>query len=328
MKTAFSSWSREARLLPLFVPLMLAACSGSDSPTGAAGDASATLSVYLTDAPGDVSRVWVDVLGITGKGPGGLKVTLLDEPTGLIELTALEDDVMMLVEALEMAPGPLNQLRFIIGGAVLETEDGKIFVRGGAVHPAGLEATGELECPGCSTSGVKVSLSKDLSIEEGVNGLLLDFDVGQSFGKEAGNSGKWVMRPVLHGAKRNPANVGGEDDTFQIRGTVALADAVVIPACVGARSVDDFVPLATALTLVDEDGAPVVFSGVTKSQGTFKVKVLEADGYAMGFVEEIEFEGAKLVFVATADPPEVTVDEGMPPPEVAYEITLATCVEG
>ena len=328
MKTAFSSWSREARLLPLFALLMLLACSGSDSPTDASEDGPATLSVYLTDAPGDVSRVWVDVLGITGTGPGGLKVTLLDVSTGLIELTALVDDVMTLVEVLEMAPGPLNQLRFIIGDAVLETEDGKIFVSDGAEHPEGLEATGELKCPGCSASGVKVSLSKDLSIEEGVNGLLLDFDVGQSFGKEAGNSGKWVMRPVLHGAKRNPENVGGEDNPFQIRGTVAVADAVVIPACVGERSVADFVPLATALTLVDEDSAPIVLSGITKSNGTFKVNVLEADGYAMGFVEEVEFDGAKLVFVATADPTEVTVDEGMPPPEVAYEITSATCVEG
>ncbi len=121
MKTAFSSWSREARLLPLCVPLMLAACSDGGSPTGDAGSAPTTLAIYLTDAPGDVSRVWVDVLGITGKGPGGLKVTLLDEPTGLIELTALADDVVMtLVEALEMVPGPLNQLRFIIGGAVLD----------------------------------------------------------------------------------------------------------------------------------------------------------------------------------------------------------------
>ncbi len=45
----------------------------------------------------------------------------------------------------------------------------------------------------------------------------------------------------------------------------------------------------------------------------------------MGFVEEIEFEGAKLVFEATADPLEVTVADGMAPPEVAYEITSATC---
>ena len=153
MNTAFSSWSREARLLPSFVLLMLAACSSSDSPTGRSRGASTTLSVYLTDAPGDVSRVWLQISNITAVGSGGL-IDLLAEPTDLIEVTALTGNVVALVQAFDIEPGSVQRFWFLIDGAVLETRDGKVFTRNGALHPEGLESTGELPCPSCSQSGI------------------------------------------------------------------------------------------------------------------------------------------------------------------------------
>ena len=206
MKTALSSWSREARSLPSFVLLMLAACSGSDPPTGKSGGASTTLSVYLTDAPGDVSRVWIEISNITSVGSGGL-IDLLPGPTDLIEVTALTDDVVVLVQAFDIDPGSVQRFWFLIGGAVLETKDGKVFTRNGALHPEGLESTGDLQCPSCSQSGIKVRLSEVLTISEGENGVLLDFDVSRSFGRQAGDSGKWVMSPVVHGASRHPDEI-------------------------------------------------------------------------------------------------------------------------
>ena len=55
--------------------------------------------------------------------------------------------------------------------------------------------------PSLAQSGLKVSFpSANLAITTDQD-LLVDFDVSQSFGHQAGNSGKWVMHPVIKGAQ-------------------------------------------------------------------------------------------------------------------------------
>jgi hypothetical protein len=55
--------------------------------------------------------------------------------------------------------------------------------------------------PSLGQSGLKVSFpSTDLAITTDQD-LLVDFDVSQSFGHVAGNSGNWVMHPVIKGAQ-------------------------------------------------------------------------------------------------------------------------------
>jgi hypothetical protein len=312
--------------------LLVGGVSGCDdgvsSGDGGPGDGVTQLSLYLTDAPGDVEAVWVEILEIYLQGGPGSPVVLLDEPTELIELTSLVGTVHPLVEDVDIESGDYGQLRMIIGGAVLETVGGDVYVRNGAEHPDGLQATGNLHCPSCSQTGIKVLLRDgDLEFDGDSEDVLLDFDVTESFGRQAGQSGMWVMHPVIHGVRM--AEMG------RIEGTVALATdgegepTFEIPACpVGTtRSVMDFVPRATAATQTDDEGDAIVRTGVTQESGAFTIGALSPDGYDLGYAEEITYGEVKLVWTATVVPGSTSVGVGEVVDGVVYTISGAVCTE-
>jgi hypothetical protein len=307
--------------LALASTLFLAVTACDDDPTDPA-DGDVRLNVQLTDAPGDVAAAWLKIDRIYLQGGDG-PVDLLTEPTELIEITELVGTAVLLVEDFPLEPGSYGQLRFVIGGGVLESDDGTVYVLGDVDHPDGLEAGGVLQCPSCQQSGIKVTLPGDeLELGDGETTVTLDFDVSQSFGHRAGNSGRWVMRPVIHGTwvEGGPALGPG------VRGQVDLAEGVTIPACPAgtARSVEDFVPVATATTLVDGDGFALVRSGVTAADGTFVLGPLAPDTWDLGFVGTLELEGAALTFEASAAPTQALVADA-DVTGVTYTISSASC---
>jgi hypothetical protein len=96
--------------------------------------------------------------------------------------------------------------------------------------------TGDLQMPSFAQSGLKVNLPGDAITVEGDDQriLLVDFDVSKSFGHQAGNSGKWVMHPVITATDMTqiPAPTGialtGVTPTAQfgnLNGGVAFPDA-------------------------------------------------------------------------------------------------------
>jgi hypothetical protein len=320
-------WLRQVTAIGL-VLAVASACDSSpvDADNGDPVAEGSLISVYLTDAPGDVEAVWVDVHEIYLQGGPGGRTVLLDEPTGLIELTSLVGTARPLVEDEEIEAGTYGQLRFVIGGAVLETQNGQVYSKDGTEHPDGLPATGNLICPSCSQTGIKVVLrGEDLNVEEGENDFLLDFDVSQTFGRQAGQSGNWVMHPVIHGIRMI--------EMGSISGTVVLAEdgegtaIVEVPECPAgtARGVSDFVPTATAATPGDE-GETIVRTGTTGADGSFQIHALAPDQYDLGYASEIELEGAGLLWTATVDPNSVTVGEGESVSGVTYTITAASCI--
>jgi hypothetical protein len=175
-----------------------------------------SLTVLLTDDPGDVAAVWVQILGMHFQGDEEVLDPPLDAP-GWIDLLQYKDDYFGLVTGVDMPEGEY-QLRLVLGDhavLVVEGEEGtppNLFVMGNpwAADPlpedfptelAALEPEGEfgvLHCPSCTQSGLKViPIEDEISIEGEEETLVVDFDVAESFGKEAGGSGRWVMRPVL-----------------------------------------------------------------------------------------------------------------------------------
>jgi hypothetical protein len=305
------------------LPLAFLSCAEGDNPTDLSGD-EARLSVYLTDAPGDVAAVWIDIERISLQGDDG-PVVLLAEPTGLVDITLLVDQTMEIVDDAEIPAGVYGQLRVRIENAVLETTDGAVYVLGNATHPDDLPVTGSLHCPSCSESGLKVLLH-GMEVVEGEHSLVLDFDVTQSFGHEAGRSGKWIMRPVIH-----TAHVPGDGNEMHreaesIEGQVVLAQGVTIPDCPAqaARGLRAFVPTATAQTLVDGQGDPVVRTGSVDEDGEFEIHFVAADTYTLGYEGTIDYGDWLLEFTATVEPGEVTVaDEDVE--GVVYTVTGATC---
>ncbi|MGI9625889.1 MAG: DUF4382 domain-containing protein [Longimicrobiales bacterium] len=287
---------------------------------GATSSGSARLDVFLTDAPGDVSNVWVQIGAVYFQGTGG-RSDVLTDPTELIELTSLVGTSLQLVQAAELSPGSYSQLRFVIDAAVLETKGGEVYQFGGAEHPDGDPVTGALQCPSCSTSGLKVVLGPaGLTLAEGENVLMLDFDVAQSFGHQAGGSGGWVMHPVIHGTEvegGTPASISG-----------TVVSGVTIPECpAGApRSAGDFIPTATAASMTDDDGNPVLRTGTVQPDGTFTIGFVQPDDYSMSAVTALGLGAFSLNFEATVVPAEVTVAQGSTVAGVAYSITSATCL--
>lgn len=318
MKNTWIRWAGAVLLLPL----AFVACDNAEDLVGVEDDA--RLSLYLTDAPGNVAAVWVEITGATLHGDGG-DVVLMDESTGLIEITTLVNTAQELVDDAEIPAGTYGKLTLMLGDAVLETDDGDVYALGDAAHPDGLAVTGELKCPSCAQSGLKVMLH-GMTVDEGDNALVLDFDVSQSFGHEAGKSGKWVMRPVIHTSFVRDGDDDLDDESVSIEGTVALATGVTIPECPAgsARSIRDFVPMATAANLLDDAGSPVVRTASVDADGEFEMDFVSADTYTLGFDDTVELTGSNLTFQATVSPTTVTV-AGEDVDGVAYTITGATC---
>ncbi len=314
----------------LFGCLLASGCDSTSSPTI---NQKPTLSVYLKDGPGAVDSAWVQIDDITLVGDSG-SVSVLDAPTDLINVTALQDSVTTLTAAMPIDSGTYSEVRFVLGGAVLMTSGGGVYATSGMTPPNGMMPTGLLQCPSCAQSGLKVKLSDALHASDGATGLLLDFDVSQSFGRAAGMSGRWVMHPVILGAMAEPGSIEQGQVGGTIMGTVALGtdtlgDAIVIPACgqdSSDTSLETFVPTATATTLMDTDGNPLAFSGETDENGSFKIDVLKLDTYDLGFAAETPFDSTKLVWQATVDPSQATVDSMTTQVDsVAYTITGVTC---
>lgn len=223
------------------VALSLAACSESSGPNGAG-----RISLLLTDAPGDVKSAVVTIDQIYLQGDDG-RVVLRDEPV-TTDLLTLANDTYLLVDDAPLPAGRYGQLRFVISGGYLEVED----EAGGSRYfasahdyaglPPGVVPDGELRMPSYDASGFKVSLPGDLLDVDGTQRVLLvDFDVQQSFGQEAGQSGAWVMRPVIKAT----------DVTFAatITAEVSLGEGVTLPQVNGQD-----VTLAQARVVLEDAG--------------------------------------------------------------------------
>ena len=193
----------------------LVACSDSSGPD------TAKVSILLTDAPGDVlaAVVTIDQIYLQGGSAEGEeeaadsgRVNLLSAPV-TIDLLTLADEWMTLVGDAEIPAGKYGQLRFVVSGAYLKVaEDGgdRIYATSSdyAGLPAGAEVSGALQTPGFSTSGLKVQFPGGVTVE-GETSLLVDFDVAESFGHQAGQGDRWVMHPVLKGSVVEPSAVAG-----------------------------------------------------------------------------------------------------------------------
>jgi hypothetical protein len=141
--------------------------------------------------------VTIDRITLTGSG-GDL--VLRDDPV-TVDLVELVNTAFRLVDSAPVPPGTYTQLRFVISGGylVVVDHDGastSLFSTPGYLPPPA-HVDGLLKMPSFAQSGLKVILPGDaLVVQTESKVLLVDFDVQQSFGHEAGNSGSWVMHPV------------------------------------------------------------------------------------------------------------------------------------
>lgn len=286
--------------------LALGACDG-----GSTGTETPRLSIKLTDAPGDLTEAWVEIEQIYLQGDGG-RIVLKDQSTGLINLLTLKNDVADLVKDAVVPAGTYSELRFVIGDAYIKAKDGKVYAKQGTQLPAGTTASGTLNCPSCAQTGIKVKLPGGaVTLDDEAEILVVDFDVSQSFGRAAGRSGQWVMRPVLHATDFTASGT--------IAGAVAVAQGVALPECGGAPvTVAQFVPRAII-------GTDTVASGAVESTGAYKIRFVAPNTYTLGYAPSLTFNnGQTVTFTAAATPASVSVSSGTTA-QASYSITAATC---
>ncbi|WP_338866215.1 DUF4382 domain-containing protein [Myxococcus stipitatus] len=178
-------------------------------PLMGCGDDKGKVSILLTDAPGDgieKAVVTISSIYLQGGDDKGGRVVLRDKPV-TVSLLDLANSTAELVSEAEVSDGEYHQLRFVITGGYLETrnEDGTTSIYATANNyeglPEGAVVAGQLQMPSYDASGLKVKFDEKLTIEGNQKILLVDFDVAQSFGKQAGGSGRWVMSPVIKAAE-------------------------------------------------------------------------------------------------------------------------------
>lgn len=164
---------------------LMISCDVADD--GSSDATSGTLQVYLTDAPGDYESVWIDIEEVRihvndeddiDEDDEGW-ITISDDPirVNLLELTNGEFEVL---GETELEEGMYSQIRLVLG------DDNEI-VKDGVTHT--------LDTPSAQQSGLKLNVNTQIEGGE-VYTLLLDFDASRSI-VEAGNSGKYLLKPVI-----------------------------------------------------------------------------------------------------------------------------------
>jgi hypothetical protein len=192
--------SNLSRLAALSTLALAAACGG-----GGSGDANGRVTVLLTDAPATYKAAVVTITKISLMGDSG--ETVLSTKTTTTNLLTLANDAAKLVEDAVVKPGSYSELRFQLSGGYVEVPNAagtgtEIYASSTTYEglPAGAQVAGQLKMPSMGQSGLKVDWSGSIDVKAESKVLLVDFDVSQSFGHDAGNSGSWVMHPVIKGA--------------------------------------------------------------------------------------------------------------------------------
>ena len=213
----------------------------SNVETSNTADGKAHLKVKLTDAPGDYQQVNIDVQGLrihytpaesdsaesdtAESDHEGKWIDLPFEPMN-VNLLELTNGVDTLLAEADLEPGHYKELRLMLGS------DNTVMVD---------STLQDLKVPSGQQSGYKIKFHTDLEAGEEIE-VTIDFDAGRSVHK-AGNSGKYILKPVLKAFMED----GEEVEVGSITGSVEPAEAT---PNVFAIMDDD----TAATTQTDEDG--------------------------------------------------------------------------
>ncbi len=155
-----------------FIGILTTSCSKNEKNEG-----TSTLSIRMTDAPGNYDSVLIDLQSVEFTGNGGN--LMLNVNAGIYNLLDFVNGLDTLIATGTVSSGKVEQLRLILGS------NNRVVVNN-VSYP--------LSTPSAQQSGLKLQLHN--TFVEGVNyELLLDFDAAQSI-VETG-SGSYQLKPVI-----------------------------------------------------------------------------------------------------------------------------------
>ncbi len=318
------------RLAPLALAFALVACQDNSTAPQRNGNttrigAGAGFTLLLTDAPpaSDITAAVVTISKITMQGSGGT-VTILDTPfTG--DLLQLQNEVATLVRGANIPAGTYTQVRLVLSGAYIES-GGKIFASS-PDYPGlnGLHADGVLMMPSMEQSGLKIDLpGGNLQVGPDETIVMIDFDVANSFGHEAGNSGRWVMHPVI---KATNVTFGGN-----VLAELQLGQGVTLPTLNGQPlTLGAFAAVLTPVAGGAPDTVPLtltngVFSALFKAlmPGTYNLTFISPAGLITAFSPTLPVEVTVLQKMTTTEI--VTLTEATLPGSITATLALGSGV--
>ncbi|MBG9388345.1 DUF4382 domain-containing protein [Caenimonas sp. DR4.4] len=265
----------------LALTAVLAACGGGGDDNGAGtgnvgGDG--TLRVALTDAPAcGYDHVWITIEKVSvhqssaaAEADAGWK-DLVVSPARKVDLLALTNGVLEELGSTPLPAGQYSQIRLVLAsnsGTGTTTLANSIQPTGGAVTA--------LSTPSAQQSGLKLQAHFDVASGQMAD-VVLDFDACKSIVK-AGNSGQYILKPVIAVVPRVASGVSGYVATSMplVSTTVSVQqDGAVVrsttPDATGKFSIPYLGTGTYTLVVASEGHATAVVTGVTAGTTTTSI---------------------------------------------------------
>lgn len=174
--------------------LVFVSCSKDETNSGSVSGKS-SLSMALTDAPGDYEQVNVDVQSIrvhvsqaeldsseadslADGDSGWLDMPIIPQVYNLIEL---QDSSAVLFSQFEVPAGRISQIRLILGDS-------------NSVKLEGDSMLYDLKVPSGMKSGLKLNFQQNLAADSAYS-ILVDFDAEKSVNQQG--NGQYQLKPVI-----------------------------------------------------------------------------------------------------------------------------------
>lgn len=216
----FNRFPRAKLVIGGLVLAGLAACGGGGDGGSVAVTESGTLRLALTDAPScgydavniTVQKVRVHQSSAANDGDAGWSEVVLN-PARKINLLNLSNGVLDELGQTPLPAGKYTQLRMILA-------DNSGNTLANSVVPTGSTEVA-LKTPSGQQSGVKANINIDIAANK-LADFVLDFDACKSV-VTAGNSGQYLLKPVVSVIPRYIAAVSGFVDTSLANGNTAVS---------------------------------------------------------------------------------------------------------
>ncbi len=290
-----------AWFLMLAAALFLAACSSSSSSKNG------ELSLELTDAAtADYQAVYVSIKEVQVQmltdPAGGEEApwTVAASPNATYNLLELVNGITEPLGLTELEPGEYSHMRLVIGDTA---DDGENIL--GEVHPFanyvilrdGTGTVHELKIPSGSTSGIKIIHGFSIEANQTTR-LVLDFNALKSIVR-AGNSGKWLLKPVI--------SVINADTRGMVSGMVTDKDGQALEGVLLSLQIntEDGADSSVASTISDSTGGYTIMV----EPGTYTL-VAALEGYEIASAEVIVKTGEEVLQNIAMNPVDTGEVEG------------------